>query len=311
MLLAAINFLITLIQWLTVFFVRCDTVGRSWDPEQTQCHLKSGAGKAVNKTGHRSGHIVTGRPSSTASVEIGLVLLPFSVPPAGGHTYGDASTPLPTQLVDFGFDFSEFYNRTRPASFQSRDPDLVTAAKQIYSQLASYRGNVLVACGAIAVGPLVRLTTGTAASGAAPPTAEVTGAPTIVMDTSDMDELIQYAFELGVAAFAVPHPHGGGPRLAEAHTVTAADTWVFGYNERHELVQSHILANMSQQEGINESVLDPTFVKLFVKVYGKLASHLKAKGWLDKVILVLLESIKELCVDLEVHVWNTGSRAFC
>eukprot|EP01052_Picozoa_sp_SAG31_P041987 SAG31_NODE_6527_length_1988_cov_0.972472_1_plen_180_part_10 len=180
----------------------------------------------MDAKGHCSGRIAMGPPSSTASVEIGLVPLPFSVPSAGGNSYGDASTPAATQLVDFGFDFSEFYNRTRPASFESRDPDLVTAAKKIYSQLASYRGNMLVACSAIAVGPVVRLI-GAADSQSAPLTTDVAAPPAIAMDTKDMDELIEHALELGVAAFAVPHPHGGGPRLAKAHTVTAADTWVF------------------------------------------------------------------------------------
>lgn len=111
----------------------------------------------------------------------------------------------------------------------------------------------------------------------------------VSFETADMDALIAHAVGLGVSAFAAPHPAGGGPNLSTAHGVAAADTWVFGTDAAtNKTVSAPIMARKRPAAdstggggGSGEAVLDATFVALFKLVYGQLAAHLQARGWLD------------------------------
>ena len=128
---------------------------------------------------------------------VGLRSLPFGIAPAGSANQ--------SQVVDLGFEFAAFFGSAGSSP---------RFAKRLYSQLAGYRANRLVACGAIAAGPTLTWSKdGTAVAG---------------LEAADTDALIAAAAAEGFGAFAVPQPVGMGTNLSKAHSVGATDTWNFG-----------------------------------------------------------------------------------
>ena len=73
---------------------------------------------------------------------VGLRSLPFGIAPAGSANQ--------SQVVDLGFEFAAFFG-----SAGSSPRYAAADAKRLHSQLAGNRANRLVACGAIAAGPML------------------------------------------------------------------------------------------------------------------------------------------------------------
>jgi hypothetical protein len=113
------------------------------------------------------------------AVAVGLRPLPFGIAPAGSANQ--------SQVVDLGFEFAAFFGSA------GSSPHFAAAdAKRLYGQLAGYRANRLVACGAIAAGPkLTWNKDGTRVAG---------------LETADTDALIAAALTEGFGAFAVKMP---------------------------------------------------------------------------------------------------------
>ena len=224
---------------------------------------------------------LAGNASNAVSVALAVRVLDFKIP----------TSQHASQLVDLGFSFDSFFAKSYPTAAKPARPPptgkaLLVQKKRLYTQLASFRANRLVGCGAIAARPVLQLASDKKSAA--------------LRNTTDMDELIAHAVAVGFTTFAFPQPAGCGAVLHSPHTVGKGDAWAFGHGLTVPLFldadDGHTAAAGKQPslDGVGKALaeqdsINPEFVRLFRLVYGAVATHLAARGWLARAVGLVID----------------------
>jgi hypothetical protein len=100
----------------------------------------------------------------------------------------------------------------------------------------------------------------------------------VIIDYTDFDEIAEYIFDLGMQRISFPTANPVGN-----HKIRANPVWYFGETP------IPVFESGEDSTTFDSNTFSSEFLELFNQVYPQIVDHLTEKGWIDKVVLGVID----------------------